>query len=97
MPLNERLLRLAVLKQGERILVRQVRPLIELDFDTKKEQFMQEFDNHPVTREIQEGPGAMSRVTSLAMAGGNLFSFLGFKASQNPIGALRTYLDRNIS
>lgn len=96
MPLNERLLRLAVLKQGEKVLVRQVRPLVELDFDAKKDQFMQEFEQHPVTQEIAEGPDALSRITQLAMAGGNLFSFLGFKRSQKPIDALRTFFDRNI-
>lgn len=96
MALNERLLRISVAKQGERVLVKKVRPLIELDFDTKKEQFMKEFDENPVTQEIQQGPGAYSQIPSLAEAEGNLFSFLGFEAGKNPTSALREYFERNI-
>jgi len=96
MPLNERLLRIAVAKQGERVLIKKVRPFIELDYETKKEQFMEAFNADPVTQEIEGGPSAYSRVNSLAMAGGNLFSFLGFDAGQEPIEALREYFDRSI-
>lgn len=96
MPLNERLLRLSVLRQGERVLVKKVRPLIELDFNTKKDMFLREFDQHPVSQEISEGPNAFSNISSLASAGGNLFSFLGFSSSQNPIAALRLYFFNSI-
>lgn len=96
MPLDERLLRIAVAKQGERVLVRQVRPFVKLDFETKKEQFMQAFDENPVTQEIEAGPGAMSRQPELAATGGNLFSLLGFYKEQNPIQDLREYLKGNV-
>lgn len=96
MPLNERLLRLEFAKQGEKTLVKQVRPYIQLDFETKKDIFFEEFDAHPVTQELEAGPTAYSSIPSLAYSGGNLFSFLGFFSNQNPAQALRKYLEKNI-
>ncbi len=96
MPLNERLLRIAVMKQAEPVLVKQVRPFVKLDFESKKEQFLRAFDEHPVSQEISDGPGAFSRIPELASTGGNLFSLLGFYAEQHPIQDLREYLDNNV-
>ena len=96
MPLDQRLLRIAVARQAERVLVKQVRPYVKLDFETKKKQFMAEFNNDPVTQEIEAGPEAMSRQPELAATGGNLFSLLGFYKEQNPIQDLREYLQNNV-
>ncbi len=96
MPLDQRLLRIAVMKQAEPVLIKQVRPFIKLDFETKKEQFMQAFDEDPVTQEIEAGPEAFSRQTELATTGGNLFSLLGFYKEQAPISTLREYLKDNV-
>ena len=96
MPVNERLLRLAVAKQSERVLVKEVRPFVKLDFETKKEMFLEAFDEHPVTQELNDGPNAFSRNSKLSSTGGNLFSLLGFDADQKPAVALRTYLDANV-
>jgi len=96
MPLNERLLRIAVANQGEKVLVAKVRPLVELDFQVKKEAFLNEFDENPVTQEIEAGPNALSNIPALAETGGNLFSFLGFESNKNPIEWLRGYFNRNI-
>lgn len=96
MPLDQRLLRIAVAKQGERVLVRQVRPFVKLDFEAKKEQFMAAFDGDPITQEIAAGPGATSRISELSSSGGNLFSLLGFYLEQHPIQDLRQYLENNV-
>ncbi len=96
MPLNIAALRTVVAKQAQPVLIRQIRPIVKLDFESKKEQFLQAFDNHPVSQEIKEGPDAFSRVQSVAAAGGNLFSLLGFWNHQDPIGSLREYLNDNI-
>lgn len=96
MPLDQRLLRIAVMRQAEPVLIKQVRPFIKLDFETKKEQFMAAFDADPVTQEIEAGPGAFSRQSELASAGGNLFSLLGFYKEQSPIAGLREYLRDNV-
>lgn len=96
MPLDQRLLRIAVIRQATPVLIRQVRPLIKLDFETKKEQFIQAFNEDPVTQEIEAGHKAFSRVPQIASAGGNLFSLLGFYQEQAPISVLREYLKDNI-
>lgn len=99
MPLNQRLLRFAITKepQVKRVLIAKVRPYIELDYDTKKDQFLEAFDKHPVTQELEEGPKAFSRIPALAEAEGNLFSLLGFFKSQRPVKALRKILKDNIT
>lgn len=49
-----------------------------------KEEMINEFINHPVTQEIQAGPSAPNS-SSLLGGKGNLFSFIGFEKSQDPI------------
>ncbi len=96
MPLNVNVLRTVVAKQAEKVLVRQVRPVIKRDFEAKKEQFLEAFDADPVSEEISGGPEAFSQISELASAGGNLFSLLGFYAEQKPIAELRDYLEHNV-
>lgn len=96
MPLNQRALRLAVAKNpnAQKVLVRQVRPLIKAEFEDVKDEFLQEFDEDDVTQEIAAGPEAHS--SQPALGEGNLFSLLGFYAEQKPIEALREYLHDNV-
>lgn len=96
MALNSRLLRIAVSKQAEPVLAREVKELMKVDFESKKEAFLEEFDAHPVTQELEEGPHAFSRVPELANQGGNLFSFLGFFRGERPAAELRDYLEKSI-
>ena len=49
-----------------------------------------EFDAHPVTTELEMGPAAPN--LSSTVSEGNLFSFIGFNATENPIPELRRYL-----
>lgn len=97
MGLNSRFLRLAVNKSVEPILAREARELMQHDFDVKKEQVLKEFDQHPVTQELEGGETAFSRIPALATAGGNLFSFLGFYRGEQPAEELRDYLDESIT
>ena len=92
MGINIRLLREEIARQSDRT----VRPLVEkavkLDFKTKKEQFLDYFDSHPVTEEIKAGPEAFSSIPSISNAGGNLFSLIGWYKEQKPITSLRAFL-----
>jgi hypothetical protein len=97
MGLNSRLFRLAVNRAVDPILVKEARELMEVEFDTKKEQVMEEFDGHAVTKELQGGETAFSSIPALAGVGGNLFSFLGFYRGEKPAEELRDYLDKSIT
>lgn len=96
MPLNKRALQIAFTKGVEKTVATKGRELAQLDFETKKEQFLEAFDDHPVTKELEGGPTAMSSIPAIAEAEGNLFSFLGFYKGEKPAAELRAYLDKNI-
>ncbi len=51
---------------------------------------LREFDNHPVTKEIEQGPSGTS---SLLGGRGNFFGFLGFNSGDKPIEILRDSLN----
>ena len=96
MPLNKRALRTVISRQAEPVLRKQVKGLAALDFETKKDQLLEAFDAHPVTKELEGGPDAMSHIPAIAQAEGNLYSFLGFNAGEDPAGELRDYLDKSV-
>lgn len=57
-----------------------------------KNQLIRDFDDHPITREIEAGPDADSQFLDR----GNLFSFIGFVAGNDPIGPIRAVLQDRI-
>ena len=60
-------------------------------FEESKNSFIEDFQNHPVTQEIQSGPEATN--TSNTLSGrGNLFSFIGFNRSSDPIRSIESYI-----
>ena len=60
-------------------------------FESAKKDFLDEFENHPITKEIESGPGA-SNLSGTLTVYGNLFSFIGFNSTDQPIEELRTML-----
>lgn len=52
------------------------------------------FNEHPVTKEIENGPGANNSSGTLGGVG-NLFSFLGFDNSDKPISPVRRLLEQS--
>ena len=50
--------------------------------DRLRRDLLREFDNHPVTKEIEQGPSGTS---SLLGGRGNFFGFLGFNSGDKPI------------
>lgn len=63
--------------------------------ETKKE-FFDEFESHPVTQEIASGPQA-SNLSNTLNGIGNLFSFIGFSNSSEPIKDLANILKQSFS
>lgn len=58
-----------------------------------KAEMVNEFINHPVTQEISAGPTAQNSSKTLN-GKGNLFSFIGFEKSQDPISPVVDVLNR---
>ena len=63
-----------------------------------KEQAISEFDEHPITQELEQGPAGenISGTLSGLQHGGNLFSFIGFFAGDEPTQIIRDILNRYI-
>ncbi len=55
-----------------------------------KKEVMADFNNHPVTKEIAQGPKGMG--SHLLGGNGNLFGFLGFEQGSKPVMILRDVL-----
>tara|TARA_B110000196_G_C21143216_1_gene665001 strand:- start:1228 stop:1899 length:672 start_codon:yes stop_codon:yes gene_type:complete len=60
------------------------------DFEKIKAKMISEFNNHKVTREIEDGPDAENASGSLNK--GNLFSFIGFVQGDTPTDKIREVL-----
>jgi hypothetical protein len=56
-----------------------------------KNNFISQFEEHPVTQEIKGGPNAGNDSGTLN-GKGNLFSFIGFEAGSNPIAPVSSFL-----
>jgi hypothetical protein len=69
---------------------------VQQKFNNSKKKFLSDFDNHPITKEIEDGPNAKNSSSTLNGIG-NLFSFIGFYSEKNPIQELRSTLSTNFS
>jgi hypothetical protein len=68
--------------------------LAESKLQSEKNEFLNEFENHPVTEEIKAGPN--SKNISMTLGGyGNLFSFIGFENNFDPTSPV-SFLIRKI-
>ena len=65
-------------------------------FAIAKSRLLSEFDNHPVTRELQAGSGG-SNLSDTLGGYGNLFSYIGFPSGMDPTVAVRNFLVSSIS
>ncbi len=61
-------------------------------FQRAKRKALQDFDNHPVTIELRNGPSSFA-VTGATNGYGNLFAFLGFSVGTDPTENLRQLLE----
>ena len=75
--------------------IKKVREVAEIKLKKEKEILLTKFESHPVTREIIAGPD--SENISGTLAGyGNLFSFIGFSQTSNPVSPVRRMLSQMI-
>lgn len=90
---NYRALDLAIEKPVEQAFRQTAIQLAEEKLDETKKQFLEEFKEHPISREIEEGESAE---TGSLPVPGNLFSFIGFEQGSTPIEDLSEFLNETI-
>ena len=66
------------------------------EFEVRKKKLLEEFIGHKVTQEILSGPASANYSGTLS-GRGNLFSFIGFSESADPINLLYAALQRGIT
>lgn len=79
-------------KDSARVLKAQLYKSIQKEFDTIKGQMIRDFLSLPVTQEIMAGPGSVN-ISGTLSGEGNLFGFIGFEQSDNPIAPILDLLE----
>lgn len=93
--INIRGLKAEIAAKGYKIVKPAVEARAKLELDKAKNQLINDFENHVVTKEIEGGAGASNSSNTLG-GYGNLFTFIGFDSSADPISPLRSLLARSI-
>lgn len=96
---NFRLLRLEFDRQLEKNsdeIFNKVKPQIKKKFNQAKEGLLEAYDEHDITQEIQNGPEASSEFVK-TVAGGNLFSLIGFSDGDEPTEELRKIIEQSVT
>ena len=76
----------------KKIIKEQVYSLVEEYVEKNKQNMLDEFENHPVTKEIDAGPEA-SNISNTLDGQGNLFSYIGFNENAKPTEIIREILN----
>ena len=66
--------------------------IVKKRFEEQKDLYIEAFDSHKITKEIEDGPTASNSSGTLGGIG-NLFSFIGFDKSDNPIETVKNYIN----
>lgn len=93
--LNRKQLEKDIFVKGEKILIRQLQPIIDERVRDIQQDMVDEFESHPVSQEIAAGNDA-SNTSGLLGGYGNLFSFIGFDAGESPIAPISRILKKRI-
>jgi hypothetical protein len=93
--INMRGLKAEIAAKGYKIVKPAVEARARAELDKAKNQLLNDFDQHAVTQEVQSGPSSSNNSNTLG-GYGNLFTFIGFDSSADPISPLRSLLARSI-
>jgi len=78
-----------------KVIREQVKQLVEEYVEKNKQQMVDEFENHPVTKEIDNGPEA-ANISNTLGGEGNLFSYIGFNDSDSPTEIIKDILVNDV-
>jgi len=67
----------------------------EIIFETKKQQFIEDFNNHPVSQEIKLEENGGNLAGTLDSGDDNLWGFIGFQEGENPIQEVSEAIEAN--
>lgn len=93
--INRNSIKKKVAKQAQKKLSKFLTAKVNSAVQIEKMRFLEGFNNHPITQEI-EGGSRMGNISMTLGGYGNLFSFLGFNEGSNPISPLRRLLADSI-
>jgi hypothetical protein len=83
---------LSLNKQVPKLLRREIEKQIDSRFNEIKSKLIQEFLQHPITQEILAGPSSSNSSGTLGGVS-NLFAFIGFEESDEPINPILEILN----
>lgn len=70
--------------------------IVKQKYEDSKSDFLNDFETHSVTKELEGGNNA-ANVSATLNGIGNLFTFIGFYQNDNPIGKLRNIIKQQFS
>jgi hypothetical protein len=70
--------------------------IAQKNIEIKKQYLLSDFKSHPISSEISSGPGA-SNISRTLGGYGNLFSFIGFSAGDNPIDDWYNFVSKTVN
>lgn len=80
--------------QADKEYQKQVKIVIDEQFNKIKNKYIEEFLNHPITQEIKGGIGSANISGTLGDVT-NLYSFIGFDEGTDPIGPIEQLLNKS--
>mgnify|MGYP003634880781 FL=1 len=93
--INMRGLNAEIAQKGYKLFKEKVAPRIENQLKRETAKVLAEFENHPITKEIEGGSSA-SNISDTLGGYGNLFTFIGFDSGSDPISPIRSLLAKSI-
>ena len=85
--------RRSIQSQTGKQIVPSVFKLVSKEFEVIKRKMLHDFNNHPVTLEIEAGENSHNSSNTLS-GYGNLFTFIGFPSGYDPIEPIRSRLEQ---
>ena len=80
------------IRQSGKFVKPKVEPSLVKEFKIMKEKMLSEFDNHPITIELEQKTSADP---SAFVSSGSLFGFIGFENESNPTEIVREMLEKS--
>lgn len=89
---------LSELIKNSRPIQKRVEKITRKEFEVAKSVLIEDFENHPITKEIASGPDIDNNPSgTLGGRSGNLFAFIGFERGSNPIDIVTQILKQGIT